>query len=278
MIFPKRCSRICDVRRGEGVKLVRGLEMENPQPKPAAREGVQEPPTTRSRGGAAHAEFSPDGATPPRAPSPARGGGRNFVAAGIVAILLAIGGGVAVTEFWVPAGPHTGITTPTGLGQPYAGVAFLASDALVTDKQWQERAAAFDAFKAKGPAQLDRAEVAQINAFLTQTVTDVQQRQALLGQVQARQVDMVALGLYDDCAEDGDVVNVRAGPINVFVPLKHQIQYVLVPVPRGGSAAVAIAGQSDGQGGGITVGMVTPGGVEHLPRLAPGQQINFSVR
>lgn len=252
--------------------------MDHQQPKSALRERARDEGMSH-RSSVARAEFSQDDGAKGSisSPKPARTSRRNFVGAGVLAILLAIGGGFAVTELR-PSAPHIGITTATGLGQPYAGTAFLANDALVSEKQWQERAQAFNTFKSKGPAQLDRAEATQINAFIAQAVTNPQQRQTLLGQIQAKQVDMVALGLYDDCAEDGDVVNVRAGPVNVFVPLKHQIQYVLIPVPHGGSTNVAISGQSDGQGGGITVGMVTPNDVEHLPRLTPGQQIEFTVK
>jgi hypothetical protein len=254
--------------------------MQDLQPKSTIRERGPASSAAGSNTQVSRAELSfdeeaPRGKPAPAAATPAR---RNLIAAAALAIVLAIGGGFAATKFWAPVPAHIGITTTTGLGEPYGGGAFLASDAQVTDKQWQERAAAFDAFKAKGPALLDRAETSLIGTFAAQAIADPQQRQALLNQINDKQIAMVAIGLYDDCAEDGDVVNVRSGPVNVFVPLKRQVQYVLVPVPQGHSAEVVIAGQSDGQGGGITTGMVTPGGVEHLPRLGPGQQISFAVR
>jgi hypothetical protein len=250
--------------------------MQDLQPKTSLNERDPES-AARARSGVSRSELSFEESPGTKQQSIQHSGRRNFIAAGIFAIALAIGGGYAATELWQPQSPHIGITTTTGLGVPYGGT-FLASDALVTDKQWQERAAAFEQFKAKGPARVDRAEPSMVSGFVTQTVANPQLREGLMRQISNKQIDMVAIGLYDDCAEDGDVVNVRSGPINVFVPLKHQVQYVLVPVPHGGSAQVSIAGQSDGQGGGITVGMVTPGGVEHLPRLGPGGEISFSVK
>lgn len=248
------------------------------EPRSSLKERSQRSTSATPGGRPSQGELSPEelaSTQKPTAPSPGR---RNFIAAGILAIALAIGGGYAATEFWQPQSPHVGITTTTGLGVPYGGGTFLASDSLVTAKQWQERAAAFEQFKAKGPVVLDRAEPSTVGAFVAQAVANPQLREGLMRQISDKQIDMVAIGLYDDCAEDGDVVNVRSGPVNVFVPLKHQVQYVLVPVPHGGSAQVLIGGQSDGQGGGITVGMVTPGDVEHLPRLDPGGGISFSVK
>jgi hypothetical protein len=55
------------------------------------------------------------------------------------------------------------------------------------------------------------------------------------------------------------------------------VQYVLIPVPQGQTAKVLINGIKDGTGG-ITLGMVTPAGIVHMPAIAPGQQISFLAK
>ena len=116
-----------------------------------------------------------------------------------------------------------------------------------------------------------------MNGFITQAIPDAQRRQTLAKDIQDKKVDMVAIGFYDDCAVDGDTVEVLAGGVDIVIPLNHQVQYVLVPVPHGGSAEVTIQGLKDGTGG-ITLGMVTPAGVVHMPRIDPQQRISFTAR
>lgn len=249
--------------------------MQNRELNSSVRDRGAEP--ARSERRTAAASVGDEGASTGKPLEPTRPSRRGAIGAALIGLLVLAGGGIGVME-WGNQAPHVGITTTLGQGEPYGGSAFLASDALVTDKQWQERADAFKAFTAKGPVQLDRADDAQTTAYLDKVIADPQQRQALLAQVREKQVDLAAVGLYDDCAEDGDVVAVTSGAVHVFVSLTHQVQYVLVPVPHGGNATVNILGQGDGQGGGITVGMIVPGGAQHLPRLVPGQQISFAVK
>jgi hypothetical protein len=204
---------------------------------------------------------------------------RRGLVAGIVGAvaLVAIGAGVLTTHTSGPPAPHVGITTTTAEGQPFAGTAFLAADNQVTQKQWQERKDAFDAFVAKGPVQLDRAEKAQATGFIDQAVKDPPQQQTLKDQVAKDEVEMVALGFYDDCAEDGDIVRVHSGAVDVTVNLVHRVQYVLVPVPKGQSSQVFVQGIHDGTGG-ITLGMVTPAGIVHMPPMPPGAEVSFTAR
>jgi len=206
-----------------------------------------------------------------------KGGAGGLIAAGAIILALAIGGGGWFLSHSDNNTPHIGITTTIGEGEAYGGGAFFTADDQVSDKQWQERSDAFKAFKAKGPVLLDRAEAAQVNGFINQAMPDPQKRQALAKDIQDKKVDMVAIGFYDDCAVDGDTVEVLAGGVDITIPLTHQVQYVLVPVPHGGNAPVTIQGLKDGTGG-ITLGMVTPAGVVHMPPIKPGQQISFTAR
>jgi hypothetical protein len=196
------------------------------------------------------------------------------ILASVLGGLLIVVVGVAVPVVASHA-PHVGISTEVGQGEPFGSPAFLSSDDQVTDKQWQERADAFNAFKAKGAVVLDRADSGQALSYIDKALLDSQQKQALTGQLQGKDAEMVAVGFYDDCTEDGDVIAVRSGPINVYVPLTHQVQYVLVPVPRGGTSEIFVTGIKDGRAGGITLGMVTPRAIVHMPRLTPNQQASF---
>lgn len=210
------------------------------------------------------------------APLPERGITRRRFAAAAIAGLLVIGGGAYIATHMTET-PHIGITTTTGEGEAFGSAAFYASDDQVTEKQWQQRADAFAAFKAKGPVVLERADPDQATVYADQTLSDPQQKQTLQAQLRAKSVDLVAVGFFDDCAVDGDVVAVHAGAVNVIVPLTHKVQYVLIPVPKGGTTEVDISGIKDGTGG-ITLGMVTPNGVLHMPRLEPGQQTSFTAK
>ena len=212
---------------------------------------------------------------PVKPPKPKK---RNWLPVAAAAIVLvAAAAAVGIYEFNAASAPHVGITTTFGEGQPYGGTVFLASDDMVTDKQWQERAAAFEKFKAAGPVQLDRVPTADAAGFIGKAIADPQARTDLSAQVAKGAVDMVAIGFFDDCAEDGDVVVVKSGPVNVVVPLMHKVQYVLIPVPKGQSVPVELDGLQDGTGG-ITLGMETPVGVVHMPRIDPGQTISFQAR
>ena len=215
--------------------------------------------------------IDPDRTKPPK---PAR---RRWLPAFAAVVLVAAIAAGAVYEFGGSSAPHVGITTTTGTGEPFGGTVFLASDDAVTDKQWKERAEAFQKFKAAGPVQLDRVVQADADAYIGKTVSDPQARAALTAEVDKGATDMVAIGFFDDCAEDGDVVTVKSGSVNVVVPLMHKVQYVLIPVPKGQMADVDIGGVQDGTGG-ITLGMVTPIGTVHMPAILPGQHISFQAR
>jgi len=205
------------------------------------------------------------------------GSGRRNVIAALIAIVCLAGAWYGVSHFLSPA-PNIGISTVVGQGPAFGGVAFMASDEQVTDKQWQERTDAFKEFVAKGPVTLDRADEDQSLSYLDKTVSDPQQKATLSDQVKNKKVDMAAIGFYDDCAEDGDAVGVQSGPLNVVIPLRHSVQYVLIPVPHGETAKVFLNGVKDGDGGGITLGMVTPAGIVHMPPMTPGQQVSFLAK
>ena len=102
--------------------------------------------------------------------------------------------------------------------------------------------------KSKGPVRLDRLPLAQGLDYIGKSITDARLKTELAHGVQDQKIEMVAIGFYDDCAEDGDVVHVQSGGVDVTVPLYHQVQYVELPVPKGGQAVVTVSGIRDGTG------------------------------
>ncbi|NUB11512.1 hypothetical protein GAY28_01585 [Azospirillum brasilense] len=77
---------------------------------------------------------------------------------------------------------------------------------------------------------------------------------------------------------DGDVIMVSGGGVTAHVALVKRVQYVMVPVPVGGGQTVVTAtGVIDG-GGGVTQGIMTPGGVMPAPYLEEGQSLTFAVQ
>ena len=211
------------------------------------------------------------------ASSQSAAGMRGKLAALAIAAAL-IGGGAwfGASTYLHPPPAAVGITTTTGEGTPFAGRTFARDDQL-SQQQWQQRADQFQQFTSQGPARLERLTRVAGVEYLAKATLDQTRRAQLQQQVQDGTVEMVAIGFYDDCAEDGDVVRVQSGGIDVVISLLHRVQYVQIPVPKGQAVQVTVSGIRDGTGG-ITLGMVTPTGDVHVPRIAPGDQISFQAR
>ena len=149
-------------------------------------------------------------------------------------VALAVGGSTVLgtSAFHYPVHPHIGISTTTGLGTPFGGQTFLAADSMVTDQQWQERETAFQQFAARGPVQLDRLPATQSLDYIAKAVSDPALRSGLTKNVQEQNVEMVAIGYFDDVAEDGDIVRVQAAGVDVILPLFHKVQYLGIELNR----------------------------------------------
>ena len=88
------------------------------------------------------------------------------------------------------------------------------------------------------------------------------------------EIRWVSIGLYDDMVIDGDVVRVTAGAVDVMVSLGHAAQHILIPVAGTAPTLITVQGVSDG-GGGVTVGLMGPGGRVPFPYLEEGVQASF---
>jgi hypothetical protein len=85
-------------------------------------------------------------------------------------------------------------------------------------------------------------------------------------------VRLAAVTLWDNVAEDGDVVEVSAATFSQTLQIMHKPQMFFVPIQPGGS--VLIKAIRDG-GGGVTLGVRTIIGPVPLPPLAVGQMVEI---
>jgi len=83
--------------------------------------------------------------------------------------------------------------------------------------------------------------------------------------------DLYRLYLYDNCAEDGDIVDVYIDGVRFCtVPITHAGSTLTVPATRGKTHVVQLRGIYDG-GGGITVAFRSSEGDYFTERMAVGQ-------
>jgi hypothetical protein len=106
---------------------------------------------------------------------------------------------------------------------------------------------------------------------------DPQVKENLTQQIESDQVRMVTFSLFDDRAQDGDIVTVHGYGFAYTVPLYHTPTWVQVPVPMKGPGSVTITGTYDG-GGGITLGVGVPGATLPVPALYPGQSLTLPIQ
>lgn len=202
---------------------------------------------------------------------------------GLVAtIALAVGIGYGAMQVMAPAtsavpSPVPGLTTTVGDG-PMWTAAIAQSDNQLSDKDWQTRKDEYASKKAQVLSKLDVIPVSIALPYIDQTVQEPAKREELKKAVQENRVQMKALGFWDDVIIDGDVIVVSGGGVTARVPLVKRVQYVMIPVPvGGGQTVVTVTGVIDG-GGGVTQGIMTPGGVMPAPYLEEGQSLTFAVQ
>jgi hypothetical protein len=99
--------------------------------------------------------------------------------------------------------------------------------------------------------------------------------QAIQAEVERGTMELVSFTLWDNLAEDGDIVDLETPDLTVRVPLRHA--RATIPLVRPASGVVNIHGVHDG-GGGITMGIEANGTPVLLPPLRPGQVLGIPVR
>ena len=94
-------------------------------------------------------------------------------------------------------------------------------------------------------------------------------------EVERGTMELVTFVLWDNVAEDGDIVELETPDLTVRVPLRHA--RATIPLVRPASGVVNIRGIYDG-GGGITMGIVADGVPVLLPPMQPNQVLGIPVR
>lgn len=150
-----------------------------------------------------------------------------------------------------------------------------ASDSL-TPQQIDGRAQQFAAMKAAGPLLLAPVPQEQVEKAIVSLKLPPEQEKAIRRDFADGEIRFVTIGLFDDASEDGDVVALSAGGMQVEVPLMHGMNFTVIPAPAKGPLNVTVTGVYDG-GGGITVSGVGSQGQIPLPHMAVGQSHTFQA-
>lgn len=141
-----------------------------------------------------------------------------------------------------------------------------------------EEAARITAFEAAQPMRLEPvnlADPAEREEALTVMNLKPEERKALENNLLAQAERLVWLDVFDDCQEDGDIVNIKSTSFHQDVAIFHvprRLAVTLAPSEK----AIALTGIRDG-GGGITVSVRVQGRIVPLPRLSPGQTMMIPV-
>jgi len=111
-----------------------------------------------------------------------------------------------------------------------------------------------------------------------QNIPDARQQvpQAVPTQAQALRLRLVWITLWDTDVEDGDVVRIESQGYSRTVRLTKKGDTFAIPVPANG--VVNITGISDGDGGGITVGLASGGAKAIFPIMSEGQMLGLRVK
>ena len=100
--------------------------------------------------------------------------------------------------------------------------------------------------------------------------------QKILQAADSGQIQLAWVSVWDNCAEDGDVLQVSSQGYSTKVNLMHAPVTVVIPVTHGSS--INLTGAIDGGGGGITAGIKTAAGEILIPPLSPGQTVTLPVK
>lgn len=100
--------------------------------------------------------------------------------------------------------------------------------------------------------------------------------QAALEQSVAKGIRLISVTLYDSDAQDGDVVAITSDGFSRTIALQKEPVRVVIPEPRFGS--FTLTGAVDGEGGGVTVGLMLSTEPFPLPVMSVGQALAIPVR
>lgn len=151
----------------------------------------------------------------------------------------------------------------------------------VSEKQRQERQASFAAIVALPVTLVQAKDIAaavegmQLTPELKQALMADLVRPAV-AESPAPALHLAWITLWDTDAEDGDTVRIDSQGYSRTVILKKEPVTFAVPVLADGT--INVAGVSDGDGGGITVGVASGAAKAVFPVMSEGQILGLRVR
>ena len=154
-------------------------------------------------------------------------------------------------------------------------VLFLPTEESLTPAEEAARVTAFEAAQPMRLEPVNLADPAEREEALTVMNLKPEERKALENNLLAQAERLVWLDVFDDCQEDGDIVNIKSTSFHQDVAIFHvprRLAVTLAPSEK----AIALTGIRDG-GGGITVSVRVQGRIVPLPRLSPGQTMMIPV-
>jgi len=115
-------------------------------------------------------------------------------------------------------------------------------------------------------------------ALSPKNIPDTRQQmpQASPAQAQSSRLRLVWITLWDTDVEDGDIVRIESQGYSRTVKLTKKGDTFAVPIPASG--VIRITGISDGDGGGITVGLASGGAKAVFPIMSEGQMLGLRVK
>jgi hypothetical protein len=195
-----------------------------------------------------------------------------------MAIAAAVGlfaiGGVAMLTGPTPSAPQFPVVQmDVRHVDTYGGVAInnLYSDSL-SRQQIEARAKAF-AEQTSHPLQATLVPLNLVDTEVAKLGLPQAQADQLRSQLERGTAHLEYVGLFDDCAVDGDSVQVQASGLSVNVPLVGNPTMVAIPVSSTGTR-ITVTGTGDG-GNVVTAGVVLNGTVVHVPVEDVGQSSSF---
>lgn len=169
-----------------------------------------------------------------------------------------------------------GPTLAIALGALLAATYFLfgavqPSESLSADQQQARN----NAFQAVGAVELEPVPSAERQRAIADLQLPPDQAARLASDVASGAAKLVYITLWDDMAEDGDVVEVTSNGLARQVVITNAPTRIAMLAPPQG--VVNLAGINDG-GGGITIAAMSGSQRVALPYLVPGQRIGIPVK
>ncbi|GHU29565.1 hypothetical protein AGMMS50256_14730 [Betaproteobacteria bacterium] len=159
-----------------------------------------------------------------------------------------------------------------------AGVYFNSEPAVVPDQPTQaqiaEMHASWDAASA-ARISLPAVKKEEQKEALAQMPIAEKDKQVLQAELDTGKTSLVWLTVWDNMAEDGDIISLRSDGLTLTVPILLKPQRIAMPRPASG--VINLTGVKDG-GGGITLGLMSGNDQVLMRPLSVGERVGIPVR